>query len=470
MKTRFGLIAIALLVTANALCPAQQPAKSTASSAKAASASPSLLEKAEQARKTGDLPAAVRLYKQAIVAAPDKMEAYSGLWGAVYHVELARLRAEARAAKPDATTTQPSATQPSTTQDSGDTFELRKQAELATSVKLTEIYRRLAKSHARVTVYRYQLALAEHRNDGRLPAELEKIVAADPKFAPALESLGGHAAATGDVAKEREYYRRASLVKPDETRYAYDYLSTFKMSDRKEYLRLVEEFVARYPKSSFASSALEDAAADADTPEDRIALLERIASGSENVYIPDLLAAYARTDIHKAADLAQEKLNVARNSKNPDVKNETEELTKTADYYNGIARAQDFLKAGNLAEARTTIEKANPPDFSLSPVTFPRTKVQTDLLVAEGKTPEAYKFELGDRETIADADQFALAVKLGGQLGKSEPQVTQEIISAVLERAKQPEDFELENLTGDGKTKLSSCRGKLVLVNFWHPT
>ena len=477
MKTKFGWIALALLVTVNALCPAQQPAKLTASSAKGAPASPSLLEKAEQARKTGDLPTAIRLFKQAIVAAPDKEEAYRGLWVAIYHSELARLRGKARAAEPEVTTTQPStthpsATQPSTTRGSGDSFEMNKQADLARNVKLTEIYRGLVTSHPRVTAYRYELAMAEHSKDGKLPAELEKIIAADPKFAPALESLGDHASATGDIAKEREYWRRASLVKPDEARYAYFYLSTFKMRDRKEHRRLVEEFVARYPKSRLVSNALEDAAADADTPEDRIALLERMASGSETAYIPNLLAAYAQTDVHKAADLAQEKLNVARKSKDPIVRNEAEDLTKTADYYNGIARAQDLLKAGNFAEARVTLEKVSPTDDSrlLSPITFPRTKIQADLLVAEGKMPEAYKFLLGDRETIADAVQSALAVKLGGQLGKSESQVTQEIISAVLERAKQPEDFELENLTGGGKTKLSSFRGKFVLVNFWSPT
>ena len=46
----------------------------------------------------------------------------------------------------------------------------------------------------------------------------------------------------------------------------------------------------------------------------------------------------------------------------------------------------------------------------------------------------------------------------------------EEIVSADLARAKQPDDFELENLKGDAKVKLSSLRGRYVLVNAWHPT
>jgi hypothetical protein len=77
---------------------------------------------------------------------------------------------------------------------------------------------------------------------------------------------------------------------------------------------------------------------------------------------------------------------------------------------------------------------------------------------------------LDDRQTIADSDLTALAVKIGAQLGQAEAQVLDEIVAADIARARQPDDFELEKIAGDGKVKLSDYRGKYVVVTFWHPT
>ena len=452
MKTKFSLIALALLVTVSALCPAQQPAKSTASSTKAAPASPSLLEKAEQARKTGDLPTALKLYEKAIVIAPENEDAHSGLFYSVYLIERNRLKAETQAANDGKVP---------------DEFELNKKVDAASSAKLAEIYRPLVASHPDVTAYRLQLAYAEHRKDGMLKSELEKIVAADPKCAPALASLAGMAGATGDNEKQREYLRRASDLAPDNEEYAYFYLSTFKNGDQKEYLRLIEEFLTRHPKGEFAATVLEDAAENAETDADRQVWLERAADRA-TYYLDDLLALYARTDVRKAAELAQKKL--AEASKDPKAKRDAEEVKKSVDYYSALAHAQDLLKAGQLDEAKATLDKATPPEAEFHPDEFPKTTLIAEVLTAQGKPQDGYKYLLGDRQMIADADLEAAAVKLGAQLGKTEAQVQEEIIAADLARAKQPDDFELENLKGDAKVKLSSLRGRYVLVNAWHPT
>lgn len=453
MKTKFGWIALALLVTVNALCPAQQPAKSTASRAKAAPASTSLLEKAEQARKTGDLPTALKLYEKAIVITPENEDAHSGLSYSVYLIERNRLKAETQAANDGKVP---------------DEFELYKKVDAASSAKLAEIYRPLVASRPDVTAYRLQLAYAEHRKDGMLKSELEKIVAADPKCAPALASLAGMAGATGDNEKQREYLRRALDLAPDNERYVYEYLSTFKNGDQKEYLRLIEEFVTRHPKGEFAATVLEDAAENAETDADRQVWLERAADRPATYYVDDLLALYARTDVRKAAELAQKKL--AEASKDPKAKRDAEEVKKSVDYYSALAHARDLLKAGQLDEAKATLDKAAPPNAELHPDEFPKTTLIAEVLTAQGKPQDGYKYLLGDRQMIADADLEAAAIKLGAQLGKTEAQVQEEIISADLARAKQPDDFELENLKGDAKVKLSSLRGRYVLVNAWHPT
>jgi hypothetical protein len=226
-----------------------------------------------------------------------------------------------------------------------------------------------------------------------------------------------------------------------------------------------------------ASYVLEKAANDADSPEDRIALLERASSLPGTYYVADLLELYARTDVRKAADVAKEKLKAAHGGKATKgteaalSEYQVAELSAAADYYGALAHAQDLLKAGQLAEAMAATEKANPSDDSGAPLnTFPKTKLMTDVLLAQGSTLKAYTYLLDDREVIADPERTAMAVKIGGQLGKADAQVQDEIVSAALASAKQPHDFELENLKGDAKVKLSEFRGKYVLVNFWHPT
>lgn len=451
MKTKFGWIVLALLVTMSALCPAQQPAKPAASRAKAAPAPPSLLEKAEQARKTGDLPTALKLYEKAIVIAPENQDAHWGLSYAVYLFERNRLKAETQAANDGKVP---------------DEFELNKKVDAASSAKLAEIYRPLVASHPDVTAYRLQLVYAEHRKDGKLKSELEKIVAAYPRFAPALTSLASLTGATGDLEQERELYRRASEAAPDNALHAYLYLSTFKNGDQKEYLRLIEEFLTRH-QGEFAATVLHDAAENAETDADRQVWLERAANRPGTYDVDDLLALYARTDVRKAAELAQKKLAEAQKDSEAE---RVAEVKKRLDYYSALAHARDLLKAGQLDEARATLDKATPPEAEFHPEEFPKTTLIAEVLTAQGKPQDGYKYLLGDRQMIADADLEAAAVKLGAQLGKTEAHVQEEIIAADLARAKQPDDFELENLKGDARIKLSSLRGRYVLVNGWHPT
>jgi hypothetical protein len=456
-------LTLALLLFASCIC-AQQPAKnfqaakapaaaSAAAPQKAEVSVSALLEQAERARKTGDLPTAVKLFKQAVVAAPDNESAHQGLSYAVYLTEQNRLKAEAQAADPD---------------KKPDPYDLGKKAQAAYELKLAEIYRPLVAAHPKVPAYQLQLAYAEHTNDGKLQPEIERIAATYPKYAAGLAAVAGTAGPTGDVKKQREYLLKACNVAPNNDRYAYEYLSTFKAGDPKEYHRLIEQFVTRFPKSQFIGTALNDAAENAGTPEDRQTWLERAANRPGTYYAADLLELYARTDVRKADDVAQKKLTEAQ--KDPREASQVKSLKQTADYYAALAHAQDLLKAGQLDEAKATLDKATVPNAEYHPDEFPKTKLIAEVLTAQGKPQDGYKYLLDDRQILADADLQAVAVKLGAKLGKTEAQVQEDIISADLARARQPDDFELETLKGDAKIKLSSLRGKYVLVNGWHPT
>jgi soluble cytochrome b562 len=450
---------LALLLLASCVF-AQQPAKNapaakapTKAHHKSEAAVSALLERAERARKTGDLPAAVKLYKQAIAAAPENESPHQGLSYAVYLTEQNRLKAEAQAGDPD---------------KKPDPIDLSKKTQAASQLKLVEIYRPLVAAHPKVPAYQLQLAYAEHRTDGKLQPEIERIAAAYPRYAAGLAALAGTAGPTGDMKKQREYLRKACEAAPTNDQYAYEYLSTFKDGDQKEYHRLIEQFVARFPKGQFVGNALNDAAENAITPEDRQTWLERAANLPGTYYVADLLELYARTDVRKAAEVAQKKLGEAQ--KDPKASAELKELRQTSDYYGALAHAQDLLKAGQLDEAKATLDKATVPDAEFHPDEFPKTQLMAEVLTAQGKPQDGYKYLLDDRQIIADVDLQTLAFKLGAQIGKTEVQVQEDIISADLARATQPDDFELETLKGDAKIKLSSLRGKYVLVNGWHPT
>ncbi len=235
-------------------------------------------------------------------------------------------------------------------------------------------------SHPDVTAYRLQLVYAEHRKDGKLKSELEKIVAAYPRFAPALTSLASLTGATGDLEQERELYRRASEAAPDNALpcLPLPFDIRRRMAPTEEYLRLIEEFLTRH-QGEFAATVLHDAAENAETDADRQVWLERAANRPGTYDVDDLLALYARTDVRKAAELAQKKLAEAQKDSEAE---RVAEVKKRLDYYSALAHARDLLKAGQLDEARATLDKATPPEAEFHPEEFPKTTLIAEVLTA----------------------------------------------------------------------------------------
>ncbi|MEW5980905.1 MAG: hypothetical protein AB1806_00885 [Acidobacteriota bacterium] len=454
-RTRTILVSLTLAAALSGATPHVAPEPPQEPAARDGRGAKTLLQRAEEARQTGKVSEAIGLYKQIIETSPNEERAHIGLWVATNVTERNRLRAES----PDAGSADPL---------SPAALALGRQVTAATNAAVAQYYRWLVTTRPNVTAYRYRLATAEHAAGAALRAELRTIVADDPTFAPAWAHLAHDMAATGDVEAERDCYARAAAAAPDNPLYAYDLLSTYKMRDPKEHRRLVEAFVARFPSSEMAAVALRDAAADAETEDDRVALLERAAKNPGAVPI-ELFALHARTDPGKAARLAAELLETARHAKEgAGADYVVGELTKAADFYGSIASGRKLLGEGKPADAVAAVEKASPP-ASAAPLTFPVTALRADAFLAQGKPAAAYDLLLADPVTFGDPDLTAAAINVGGRLGKPEAQVRREILSAVLGRAHQADDFEIEGLTG-GRKKLSEFRGQLVLLNLWHPT
>lgn len=450
MTFKGSTILTTVLLASTALCLAQQastPTKVKPSDPKTAAAQ-KLIDRAEVARKTGDLPTAIKLYRQAVVSDPENEKAHGGLYSALWVSEQNRLKAEARAAGKDP-----------------EADEVYKKLAEVVDLRLAGIYRTLAAAHPKVVAYQYHLAEAEYAQDwDKLRPALEKIVATHPRYAPALCHLSRlH---EDNPQKARELLRSAMEIAPDNDLYAYEYAQSFAMDDAKELRRLAYDYVKRFPESHYGDVLLLQAANDSEDPAERQALLERIAE-RPNVRFDDLLALYARSDPGKAAQFAQKKVDDAR--KQGAAKRAVDSNSDVVNYYGAIARAQDLLKAGSLAEAKLAIDKVEPLKYGPVSV-FPKVKLTSEVLLAQGKPAEAYKYLLDEHETIGDADLTAMAAKVGAQLGKSEQQANNEIVEAFLATGKPIPDFEVESLAGDRKIKLSDLSGKYVWVNTWHPT
>jgi Tfp pilus assembly protein PilF len=426
-----------------------------AQSAARAAASASLVEKA---RERGDLDAAVRLYRKAIEADPNNLAAHNGFVLTVLMQQLNKLRAAA--------TGQGGAK--STPEEAAD---LGTRARVLTRQELTEIYQRWVHDHPEVVALEYELVKVEHGEDGSLEGALKSLTGRHPKFAPAYADLAHIVVMRGDTELERSYYRKAMALEPANAQYAYGYVFTFKMRDPKEHRRLAEKLAQRFPNTSWAGYALRDAATDAGSVGDRIALLEWAralgepqGTAASSLINDELLELYARRDVGKAAAVSGESVAALRRSNAK--KYLVTHAEETAGYYGSVARGRQLLADGKIAEAAAAIEKTQAPQARRG---NSLTLLRADLLLAQGQAKNAYQYLLDQPATIADEDLRSAAERIGKQLDRTPPQVESDALGACLQRAKPVPDFSLDNFQG-GQTKPADYSGRIVLINLWAPS
>ena len=138
---------------------------------------------------------------------------------------------------------------------------------------------------------------------------------------------------------------------------------------------------------------------------------------------------------------------------------------QVVEYQKTLIAAQALINDKKYTEAQEKLEKLAPP-FGLSPnsVEIAKANVQYGL----GEPEAAYTALLklaGRRPTM----QMEAALRdMGAKLGKSPAQVNDDLWRSLTERNSPMREFELTDIKGQ-TVKLSSLRGKPVLLHFWHP-
>ena len=308
-------------------------------------------------------------------------------------------------------------------------------------------------------------AVCQMMNDDAAATHFDAAVKLDPKFIPAYKGLTAYAAAHNDVATRRRGLLKIVELNPKDIGASYDYVTTFYHEDRAKFFELAEQYIAKNPDSA-PSAALLTAMADAQPDEaQRTAYREKIlktyvrrATPLQNLTIPmrALFETYNLTDSAKALAFAEEQAKLY-----PRVR----QWTQVVDYQKALIAAQGLIAEKKFTEAQEKLDKLIAP-FGLSQNSIEIAKANAQFGAGEPEVAYTALVKATGRRPTA---QMESAIKdLGGKMGKTPAQVSNDLWRSLTEKNTPMREFELTDTKGQ-TVKLSSYRGKTVLVHFWHP-
>ena len=307
-------------------------------------------------------------------------------------------------------------------------------------------------------------AVCQMMNDDAAVSHFEASVKIDPKFIPGYKGLTAYAAAHNDVATRRRGLLKSVELNPKDIAASYDYVTTFLHEDRAKFFELAEQYIAKNPDAA-PSAALLTSMADAQPNQaQRVAFWETILktyvrrpNPLQNLAIPmrALFETYNAADPAKALGFAEEQAKVY-----PRVR----QWAQVVDYQKTLIAAQGLIRDKKFAEAQEKLDKLAAP-FGLSQTSVEIAKANAQFGVGE---PEAAYLSLVKIASRRPTPQMQSAIKeIGAKVGKSPAQVNEDLWRALTDRNTPMREFELSDTKGQ-TVKLSSLRGKIVLLHFWH--
>ncbi len=269
--------------------------------------------------------------------------------------------------------------------------------------------------------------------------------------APAFVNMALIEDMRGNAAKSVEYFRLATQAAPNDPDAAFYYAMSLRNSDPEEYRKLAEAVVIRFPESDRGAQAIYRLAMDTPLLEDRIALLQhyynpppaRAVLQSLPSVKELLFEAYTFKDLDRAGLIGGMYALLLVDARNK-LRNATQYDALSA---NGLL---DLIEAKYL-----------PPRISHTPFYLMRAAARGGLAGYESLVQAMAK-------EPADILRDALA-HYGEKLGKTPGQIQSDVRAALLAQAKAAPPLEWKGLDG-AKVSLADYRGKVVLVNYWHPS
>jgi thiol-disulfide isomerase/thioredoxin/Tfp pilus assembly protein PilF len=301
------------------------------------------------------------------------------------------------------------------------------------------------------------------KNRAEAERHLKEAVALSATCAPAYRDLGILALVNKRPDEYLTYLRRAMEAAPDDPAYISGYAAALRDSDKAAAGALYRQIVQRYPTDREAMFALLTLSADAPTPEERMALLERMWRGfpdersvSHNWTMKDLFGLFGRFDPPKAVELAGAMARAyPADTTWPGVLAVEEQLV----------RAQSLIAAKRFEEASALLAKVSVPSGMDA---MPYYLLRAEAMGA-GDPAKAYAGLM----TVAlpePRDAIESALKLYGEkLGKTPAQVDEDLWARRFAAATPFKPFELKNARTGQPVRLADHKGRIVLVNFWFP-
>jgi thiol-disulfide isomerase/thioredoxin len=303
-------------------------------------------------------------------------------------------------------------------------------------------------------------------NDDAAIVHFDSAVKIDPKFVPAYKGLTASAAAHNDVSTRRRGLLKIIELNPKDLLASYDYIMTFLHEDRAKFFELSEQFIAKNPDAAPDAALLTAMADDQPDEQQRTAYREKILqtyvrrpSPMQGLTIPmrSLFEAYDLIDPAKALAFAEEQVKIY-----PRVK----QWNQVVDYQKSLIAAQALIASKKYAEAQEKLSKLVTP-FGLSQSSIEIAKANADY--GAGETDEAYAALLKATGRRPTRQMENASREMGAKMGKSPAQVDEDLWRSMTEKNTPMREFELSGTKGQ-TVKLSSYRGKVVLLHFWHPT
>lgn len=298
-------------------------------------------------------------------------------------------------------------------------------------------------------------------------AAYRQALAINSKFAPAYEGLAWVALYAKDPDGRRENLRLAFEYDPSpETQWNYAQVVT----DEQKKKELIEGILKRYPTSPQAFYAISKLAFSAANDADKLKYFETMWRKFPNENnIDSLLGLQQLFKIllpikpELALELAQDCVKRFPKAIYSNYNNWEELLA----YQSVFVAAQKAVKARKYDEAVEILKDIKAP---LS--YFEQTALYVLKAEAEGKGETKAVYDILLKNAVGKYDDsFNKALySYGAKVGKTQPQMDDEMWNLRVASAKVFKDFQLIRHDNNQPVKLSDFRGKVVFLSFWFPS
>jgi tetratricopeptide (TPR) repeat protein len=315
-------------------------------------------------------------------------------------------------------------------------------------------------------VYQYALGMFdESQTEETAESYFRKAISLNPGFLEAYQALASTLAYRGDLAGAQEMLKKAVELNPLDPDALAAYALRVGESDPALYRRLTERFLAEF-RGNIAGADLISrmAALEADMAE-RIATLERLKilyppheSEVTEWYMRFLFDAYSRSNATSALALAQEMTSLM-----PVRSIARMDWLGFVRYAESLILARSLLERSSYEEAADALSEVQRP-YLVSP--DPLALLQAEIAAASGKQGRAYDILV---KAMAAEPSDVLRPVLMKYSSKPAARVEEDIWTARLKKTSKVKDFELSSLREGQKIRLTSHRGRAVILYFWHP-